>query len=384
MEIFNNISADEFFKNYWQKKPLLIKNAVKDIESPMDADELAGLACEPEIESRLVLETGGEKPWEVIAGPLSEKTLTSLPESNWSLSVQGVDRLVPEVSNLLSYFKFLPNWLLDDILVSYAPDKGSVGAHIDNYDVFIIQAQGRRRWLLGGKPEYNEEYEEGLDIRLLKSFEPEHEWELSTGDLLYIPTRFAHHGIAVGECLNYSVGYRAPTDGELLRSLSNWAMEKDLSEKFFRERNPAVQESPGEVTEKSLAAIAEHMKTLIDTPDFKLWFGEYISEPKTFYAPFEPELHLSSEELAKRLEGGEVLESAESLKRCWIDSEQPALFMEGERIEVPEACGSEVLALLCDLDQISFENISNSKNSSESLLELLTMVYNKGYFAFEQ
>jgi len=207
MEIFNKISANDFFQNYWHKKPLVIKDAISDFKNPLDADELAGLACEPEIESRLILETGGQKPWEVIPGPLSEQTLTTLPESNWSLSVQGVDRLIPEVSKLLSHFKFLPNWLLDDILVSYAPDKGSVGAHIDNYDVFIIQAQGKRRWLLAAKPEYNEQYQEGLDIRLLKTFEPEYEWELNSGDVLYIPTRFAHHGIAVGECLNYSVGF---------------------------------------------------------------------------------------------------------------------------------------------------------------------------------
>jgi len=380
-KLFDKISASEFFEDYWHKKPLLIKDAISEIENLLDADELAGLACEQDIESRLILEREGQKPWEVIAGPLSEQRLSSLPESNWSLSVQGVDRLLPEVSKLLSHFKFLPNWLLDDILVSYAPDKGSVGAHIDNYDVFIIQAQGKRRWLLGGKPQYNEKYEEGLDIRLLKEFKPEHEWMLETGDVLYIPTRFAHHGIAVGECLNYSVGYRAPTDAELVRSLSSWAMENEVAERFFRETNLCLQESPGEITDNSLKAIAEHMKTFIDSPDFKQWFGEYISEPKTFYAPVEGELPLSEEELEGRLQAGEVLVPAEGLKRCWIDGEEPKLFMEGQGIELSKYIGSEILGLICDSDQIGAAELSNCKRGAEHLLPLLTLVYKKGYFA---
>ena len=234
MDLFGTLSSAEFFRTYWQKKPFVFQKAIPGFVSPIDADELAGLACEEDIESRLILEKGGEKPWQVISGPLSEETLTTLAESHWSLSVQGVDRILPEVAALLRHFRFLPNWLLDDILVSYAPDSGSVGAHIDNYDVFILQGQGKRRWLLGGAPQWNEEYREGLDIRLLKKFEPEHDWVLETGDVLYIPMRFAHHGIAIGECLNYSVGFRAPTDGELVRSLATWAIEM-ISRSHFSE-----------------------------------------------------------------------------------------------------------------------------------------------------
>jgi len=377
MEIFNKISADDFFKNYWQKKPLLIKEAIPNFDSPLDADELAGLACEEDIESRLILESAGDKPWQVLPGPLPEETLTNLPKTNWSLSVQGVDRLIPEVSKLLSHFKFLPNWLLDDILASYAPDYGSVGAHIDNYDVFIIQAQGQRRWLLGGKPEYDEEYEEGLDIRLLKNFEPEHEWVLNNGDVLYIPTRFAHHGIAIGECLNYSVGYRAPTDAELVRSLSSWLSQNEVAEKFFRDPNLNFQESAGEVTERSLSALAEHMKSFIDSPHFKRWFGEYISQPKTFHAVNEP--NLKELELLQRLENGESLIPAEGLKRCWINEERPILFIEGENIELSKDISSKALKLICDSSEVGVSDVSDS----EELVTLLLQIYNKGYFVFE-
>ena len=384
MKIFNKISADDFFQNYWQKKPLVIRDAISDFISPLDPDELAGLACEEEIESRLILEMGGEKPWEVISGPLSEEILKNLPPSNWSLAVQGVDRLIPDVSKLLSYFRFLPNWLLDDVMVSYAPDKGSVGAHIDNYDVFILQAQGKRRWLLGAKPEYNEKYQEGLDIRLLETFEPELEWELNSGDILYIPIRFAHHGIAIGECLNYSIGFRAPTDGELVRSFSSWAIENEMSEEFFSQSNMSLQQSSSEITENSLNQLAHHMKAFIDSSDFKQWFGKHITEPKTFLSPFEEDLCLSNEQLMQKLKSGEVLVPAAGLKRSWINSGVPMLFIEGEKIELPKSLSSEILAFLCDSNEIRIEDVLNFDNSSEKILQLLSLIYNKGYLVFEE
>jgi len=384
MKIFNKISADDFFQNYWQKKPLVIRDAISNFISPLDPDELAGLACEEEIDSRLILEMGGTKPWEVISGPLSEEILKNLPQSNWSLSVQGVDRLIPDVSKLLSYFKFLPNWLLDDVLVSYAPDKGSVGAHIDNYDVFILQGQGKRRWLLGAKPEFDEKYQEGLDIRLLETFKPELEWELNSGDLLYIPTRFAHHGIAVGECLNYSIGFRAPTDGELIRSFSSWAIENEIVENFFSQSNMSFQQSSSEITQNSLDQLAEHMKVFIESPDFKLWFGKHITEPKTFLSPLEEELYLSKEQLVQKLKSGEVLVPAAGLKRSWINSGEPMLFIEGEKIELPKSLNSEILAFLCDSNKIEIEDISNFNKSSDDILQLLTLTYNMGYFIFEE
>ena len=384
MEIFNQISADDFFQNYWQKKPLLIKNAIPNFESPLDADELAGLACEEEVESRLILEIGGQKPWEVTSGPISEEVLTSLPETNWSLAIQGVDRLIPEVSKLLSHFKFLPNWLLDDIMTSYAPDKGSVGAHIDNYDVFIIQAQGRRRWFLGGEPEYNEKYQEGLDIRLLEKFEPVYEWDVESGDVLYIPTRFAHHGVAIGECLNYSVGFRAPTDIELVNSLASWSLDKEVPEKFFSDPNIEQQESPGEITDKSLNALAQHIKDFIDSPNFKLWFGEHISEPKTYLQQQEEDTQLTDEQLLAELRNGEVLLPAEGLKRCWIRSTESLLFIEGERVNVSKPLNPEICALLCDAEEIGIANVSDDVEVAKVLLELLTTLYNRGHVLFQE
>ena len=334
-DLFGKISTDEFFQNYWQKKPIVFEAALTDFSSPVSPDELAGLACEEDIESRLILERGGEKAWQVLSGPLEEETLRNLPDSHWSLSVQGVDRILPEVSQLLQYFRFLPNWLLDDILVSYAPDCGSVGAHIDNYDVFIIQGQGRRRWLLGGEPQWNETYREGLDIKLLKEFEHEHEWELNSGDILYIPRRFAHHGIALGECLNYSVGFLAPTEIELINAFTSWSMEFELPEKYLKDPTLAQQESPGEITERSLAVIKKHMKSFVDSPRFNDWFGQHITEPKALFVPPEQASHVSGEELKRRMSSGAAMLPTEGLKRSWIASDPAMLFIEGQNESPP-------------------------------------------------
>ena len=383
MEIFGQLSSSEFFQNYWQQRPILFRNALPDFISPVTADELAGLACEEETESRLVLEKGGEKPWQVISGPFNEKRLTNLPDSNWSLSVQGVDRILPEVSSLLKHFKFIPNWLLDDILVSYAPDCGSVGAHIDNYDVFIIQAQGRRAWLLGGQQQWNEQYQEGLDIRLLAEFEPEYQWELESGDVLYIPKRFAHHGIAIGECLNYSVGFRAPTDGELIRSLATWSIEQQLPEQFYNNPNLNLQESPGEISAESLKSIRGHMKTFIDSAYFNQWFGQHITEPKAFFVPPEKDSHLSSGQFKDQIDHGALLVPAEGLKRSWINANPPMLFLEGENIQLPTGTNPELLRLICDSEEIFSEQILNNSNGSQEIWEMWSEIHNKGYFSIK-
>ncbi|MCF4993909.1 cupin domain-containing protein, partial [Pseudomonas gessardii] len=148
LQLLGGITAREFLRDYWQKKPLLIRQAIPDFESPIDADELAGLALEEEVESRLVIEHG-ERPWELRRGPFAEDAFSTLPEREWTLLVQAVDQFVPEVAELLEQFRFLPSWRIDDVMISFAAPGGSVGPHFDNYDVFLLQAQGKRNWKIG-------------------------------------------------------------------------------------------------------------------------------------------------------------------------------------------------------------------------------------------
>jgi 50S ribosomal protein L16 3-hydroxylase len=207
----------DFLANDWQKRPRLFKGLFSPWIDYLTPDELAGLACEDALPSRLVLEQGGDYPWQVRQGPFFEEDLESLGTEGWALLVRHVNVAVPPIADMLDCFSFLPSWRREDIMVSFAPKGGSVGAHIDNYDVFLVQGMGRRRWEIGAKPLQDEELADVQDIRLLKNFVPDHVFELEPGDALYLPPRVAHHGIALENCMTYSVGFRSPSMSELLR-----------------------------------------------------------------------------------------------------------------------------------------------------------------------
>ncbi len=170
------LTADSFLRDFWQKRPLLMPGGLAGYRSPLTAEELAGLACEEEIESRIVLEKDGDKPWEGRTGPFSEADFSSLPDSHWTLLVQDVDKHIDEVADLLEPFRFIPDWRLDDIMISYAVDQGSVGPHIDDYDVFLIQVEGQRRWLVDSRPGDESNHIPGLDLRILPQITPDNEW----------------------------------------------------------------------------------------------------------------------------------------------------------------------------------------------------------------
>ena len=182
LQLLGGITAREFLRDYWQKKPLLIRQAIPDFESPIDADELAGLALEEEVESRLVIEHG-ERPWELRRGPFAEDAFGALPEREWTLLVQAVDQFVPEVAELLEQFRFLPSWRIDDVMISFAAPGGSVGPHFDNYDVFLLQAQGKRNWKIGQMCNSESPLLQHADLRILAEFEESAEWVLDSAKL---------------------------------------------------------------------------------------------------------------------------------------------------------------------------------------------------------
>ncbi|MFP6681657.1 MAG: cupin domain-containing protein, partial [Gammaproteobacteria bacterium] len=207
---------DDFYSVYWQRKPIVIRAAIANFVSPLSPDELAGLACMDGVESRIVAEKGCATPWEVRHGPFEEKIFATLPETHWSLLVQAVDHWDDDVAALRRLFPTIPNWRIDDVMVSYAADGGSVGPHFDHYDVFLLQGQGQRRWLLGGPVRPDSKLEGSMELQLLRDFEVEKELVLQPGDALYIPPGYAHWGIADGECLTYSIGFRAPSNSEIV------------------------------------------------------------------------------------------------------------------------------------------------------------------------
>ncbi|WP_187300613.1 cupin domain-containing protein, partial [Mizugakiibacter sediminis] len=198
-----------FLREYWQKRPLLIRGAFPDFAPPLTPDDLAGLACEELALSRLVLRDRRRDRWTLRNGPFDEAAFAALPRSDWTLLVQDVDKWDADVAALLRHFRFLPTWRVDDVMVSYAADGGGVGAHVDQYDVFLLQGLGRRRWSISADPRAPKDFRDDVELKQLRTFAPTHAWLLEPGDMLYLPPGVPHDGVAVGPCMTLSVGMRA-------------------------------------------------------------------------------------------------------------------------------------------------------------------------------
>ena len=275
--VLGNISAQQFLAEYWQKKPLLIRNAIPNFQPPVDGNDLAGLALEPEVESRLVV--GSD--WQIEQGPFEEQRFQSLPERDWTLLVQAVDLWIPEVADILDHFGFLPRWRIDDIMVSYAADGGNVGPHYDNYDVFLLQGEGQRQWSVGGLCDQNSALLPHANFRILADEPSNQQWTLNCGDMLYLPPKYSHHGIAIGACTTYSIGFRAPTVTEMLDDLTTELMSKGKNNDTFKD--PLL--TPDMVMQPISSAYLEQIKTLLnkalDDDELLLnWFAQFMTQPK--------------------------------------------------------------------------------------------------------
>lgn len=280
--LFGGLSRQQFLQQYWQKKPLLVRGAFADFNNPITAEELAGLACEDQTECRLVLEKGGSGPWEVRYGPFAEAEFSRLPESHWTLLVQEVDKHVPALAALLAQFSFVPNWRLDDIMVSYAADQGSVGPHVDEYDVFLIQGWGRRRWQISQQQVAAGDLLPDLDLRIMRQFNAESTWLLEPGDMLYLPPGVPHYGVAQGPCMTYSVGFRAPDQMNLWDSLLAYRQERDLTPLRYADPDLALQDNPGLISAQALAGIEQLLRSApLPAPLLADWFGRYITESRS-------------------------------------------------------------------------------------------------------
>ncbi|MEH6811720.1 MAG: cupin domain-containing protein, partial [Motiliproteus sp.] len=218
-----DIPVETFLAEYWHKKPLLVRQAFSDLSLPVTADELAGLACEEGVESRLLVETPATGDWQLRHGPFAESVFAELPKECWTLLVQAVDHWVPEAADFVEQFRFIPSWRMDDLMISYAAKGGGVGPHYDNYDVFLLQTEGQRRWDIGGCYDEGSEFVPDKPVRILKNWQPEQSWVLNPGDMLYLPPRVGHNGVAESDgCMTYSVGYRAPQNGDMLMHFASY------------------------------------------------------------------------------------------------------------------------------------------------------------------
>lgn len=330
--LLGDLTTEEFLRDYWQKKPLVVRGAFPSFVSPLSPEELAGLACEEDASARLILEKGGAHPWELRYGPFAEEEFMDLPEKHWTLLVQEVDRWVPDVARILDRFRFVPNWRIDDVMVSYAPDGGSVGAHVDNYDVFLLQGLGDREWRIGTTPIEEEELVPDVDVSMLRGFVPDETFVLSPGDMLYLPPRLAHHGIAIGDSMTYSIGFRAPSHEEILEGFLGRVLEQ--TDPLMRYADPDLQpqEHPGNIRREALERVREIIRSTMTDEEIDRWFGYYVTEPKRGDVLVPPEETWDGDELRAALDDGVWLERVAPTRFAYIEHPRGeiSLFIHGD------------------------------------------------------
>lgn len=274
------LSPAQFMQRHWHKKPLLVRQAIPGFKPPVGRAALFELAAREEVESRFIQHLDGR--WRLRHGPLARRSLPSLGTREWTVLVQGVDLHDEAVHALLQQFRFVPQARLDDLMISYASDGGGVGPHFDSYDVFLLQAHGRRRWRIGRQKNFA--LCDGLPLKILEQFEPEEEYVLEPGDMLYLPPRWAHDGIAEGECMTYSIGFRSPNRADLahevLLRMADAAVDEEDSPIYRDPRQPAVSAS-GAIPQELQTFARDAVRRALEEPlALERALGEALTEPK--------------------------------------------------------------------------------------------------------
>jgi 50S ribosomal protein L16 3-hydroxylase len=280
LALLGGLTPSQFMKRHWQKKPLLVRNAIPGFVPCVGRSELLALAAQEGVESRLIVDS--DKGWKMKHGPLPKRSLPPFSQKKWTFLVQGVDLHHDGVHALMQQFRFVPDARLDDLMISYATDGGGVGPHFDSYDVFLLQAHGQRRWRIGRNKDLT--LQAGVPLKILQNFEAEEKFVLNPGDMLYLPPKYAHDGVAVGECMTWSIGFRAPQEGELAREmllgLADEAFE-GLGDALYRDPKQAAVSSPAAIPQ----ALGDFARQVVDkalkNPDLLAsLLGEYLTEPK--------------------------------------------------------------------------------------------------------
>ena len=358
--MLGELSVREFLSRYWQKRPLLVRGAIRDWRVPVTLPELIVLAREPDVASRLITMPGQDRNWGVQRGPFSAGDLERLPEAGWTLLVQEIDRRVDGFAELLDRFRFIPNWRIDDVMVSYAPDGAGVGPHIDRYDVFLLQAAGRRRWRIASSPLEEESLLPNVELPVLALFEPDREWVLEPGDMLYLPPRIAHEGVAVGNSITCSVGFRAPDPRELCAGFLRQLPPAVFEEIRFSDPDLEPAEKVGEIPAGARRRLRESAQRLFaDSAGFDGWLGRFVTMPRRSDQPGARARAYTMLELKGLLDRGGGLKRSAAPHFAWHreDDGTVQLFVGGESYDLGH--GTESTAeLLCGRERLDWVVLS--------------------------
>lgn len=374
----SHFDPDLFLRDTWQKQPLLIRNPWEHWENPLEPDELAGLACEDSVESRLVVRRGDHLALET--GPVAEDRFGQLAAETYTLLVQAVDHHVPAVAALIEPFRFVPDWRIDDVMVSYAVTGGGVGPHFDQYDVFLVQGLGRRRWRVGPVCNADTPLLPHDDLRLLDGFETTAEWDLGPGDILYVPPGMAHDGVALSDdCMTYSVGFRAPSLAELVDGWAEHCAAGLPDDRRYADPGLARQDHPGEITAPAIARMHTMvLEALGDRAGFARWFAAQASQPKYPDIDWRPDEPLADGNVRALLADGAVLERNPASRFTFTRQPGGAILLcvDGQAYDCP-ADTADLAITLCDRT-----SMTPAADLPDDAVALLATLVNAGALAF--
>ena len=379
MYSLKNIDKQHFISQYWQKKPLVIKQGFDNFIDPLDEHDLAGLSQEPTVDSRVVSQTANT--WQVSHGPFEDVNTYCL--GAWSLLVQSVDHFIPEADAIMRAFDFIPHWRMDDLMVSFSNKDAGVGPHFDQYDVFIIQGKGSRRWQVGLPGDFDK-INPHKDLAQISGFEAVIDQVLQPGDIIYIPANHPHNGVALEECLNYSVGFRAPSQQEMLSSLADFAIDNNLFNQRYTDKEIAPREFSGEIKQQEVTRFKHMLQQLLETDQFSNWAAQFLSQGGENQQFDEQDIQtFSYQYIDDKLKAGVPFVRCPGIKAVFLEQppsniEDFMFYIQGEAFSVPLNDKELVLNFL---NRPLFHlNNNNLDQSSMLFTQLVTTMVNSGYW----
>ncbi len=328
----NGLTPAKFLRDYWQKKPLLIRNAFPNFEAPLTQAEIFELAGREEAESRLISQQASSGQWEMHDGPISKKRLSAVKKSAWTVLIQDTQHFSREAQQLLQQFSFIPHARIDDLMVSYAVKGGGVGPHFDSYDVFLLQGAGERRWQISAQRDLS--LVSNIALKILSNFKPDQEWVLTTGDMLYLPPGYAHHGVAETNCITWSIGFRAPSAAEITYDFLDFLRDELAPAGLYNDSDLAATEAPGGIDRDMQARLAQILAQVTQASRnptmMKRFAGRFFTEPKSHIYFDALEIELSTRTFLKQISARGV-ELDLKTKFLFLDN---MFFINGDELEM--------------------------------------------------
>lgn len=375
----SQMTQAEFLRDYWQKKPLLIKQGFIDFEDPISADELAGIACEEQVQSRLIHHTDGK--WQADFGPF--ESYEHLGEQNWSLVIQALDNWSEDAAKIIEAFRFIPHWRLDDLMASFATPNGSVGPHIDKYDTFICQGSGNRHWKVGDKGEHKQ-FSAHSALLHVEHFDPIIDAELSAGDILYIPPGFPHEGYSLNNSMSFSVGFRTNSTVSLLSAFADHLIDHEQGNELIEDQQRKPTAQSGAIDSQDYALIKNQLQKLLDNDEvFRNFTGCYMTQAKHDLDLVPNEEPFSDEDITDILSQTSLMRLGGLRAFYFTDTiEQGICYINGVEVMFDKAL-VPAIQLLCNNVKVTPEALAQWVNDP-TFITFIKVQLDLGYWYFAQ